>query len=79
MPTFLQNGRHVPNEHAEGFARSLGVVQGQNDPDETPAEAWARTEQAGLWVLKRGYIQMRKRELEAANVAAEAETILTDI
>ena len=79
MPTLFSNGKHVPNEHAEGFARSLGIKQGDTDPDETPAEAWARVEQAAVWVLKRGYIQMRKRELEASNVAAEAEVILTEI
>ena len=82
MPTFLPNGKHVPPEHAEAFARSLNVVQGEGsgiDPAETASEAWARTEASGIAILRRGFRQMIKREEEAANVAAAADAVLTDI
>ena len=82
MPTFLPNGKHAPTEHAEEFAESLNVVQGEGagiDPAETASEAWERVNAAGVEVLRRGFRQLIKRKREAANVAAAANEVLTDI
>ena len=79
MATLFSNGLNCPNEKVVILARAYGVVQGQDDPEETAGEALDRLETALIWAMKRPAIQMRKRELEAANVAADTADILTEI
>ena len=79
MAILFSNGLNCPNDKVVTLARAYGVVQGQEDPDETAAEALDRLETALIWAMKRPAIQMIKREKESANVAAEAVDILTEI
>ena len=79
MAILFKNGLNCPSEKVVILARAHGIVQGQDDPEETPAEALDRLETALIWAMKRPAIQMRKRELEAANVAADTADILTEI
>lgn len=79
MAILFKNGLNCPSEKVVILARAHGIVQGQDDPEETAAEALDRLETALLWAMKRPAIQMIKKEKEAANVAAEADDILTEI
>jgi len=79
MAILFKNGLNCPSEKVVTLARAYGIVQGQDDPDETPAEALDRLETALIWAMKRPAIQLIKREKEAANVAADTDDILTEI
>ena len=72
-------GRNISPEKAAIIGRSQGVVQGQEDPDETPAQALARIEQACIWVIKRTAIQLLKRERIAAELVSDMDDVLTII
>ena len=72
MPQFTID---IPNDKVELVGRAYGVVQFDG---ETAAAAWTRLKENLIIALKRPVIQMRRRELEAANVAAETETIITE-
>ena len=72
MPQFTID---IPNDKVELVGRAYGVVQFD---EETTAAAWTRLKENLIIALKRPVIQMRRRELEAANVAAETETIITE-
>jgi len=76
MPEFTI---HIPNDKVEMVGRAYGVIQGaEDDPNETAVQAWNRLKSALLWALKRPVLQMRKRELEADNAAADANTSITE-
>ena len=79
MAILFKNGLNSPDAKLVILARAYGVVQGQEDPEETAGEALDRLETALIWAMKRPAIQMIKREKESANVAAEADDILTEI
>ena len=79
MAILFSQGLNCPNDKVVTLARAYGVVQGQEDPEETAGEALDRLETALIWAMKRPVIQMIKMEKEAANVAAEAVDILTEI
>ena len=79
MATLFPNGLDCPNAKVVILARAHGVVQGQEDPEETAGEALDRLETALIWAMKRPAIQMVKREREAANVAADTDDILVEI
>ena len=65
----------IPNDKIEMVGRAYGIIQQE---DETATAAWTRLKENLIIALKRPVIQMRRRELEAANVAAETETIITE-
>ena len=79
MAILFKNGLNCPDAKVVILGRAYGIVQGQDDPEETPAEALDRLETALIWAMKRPAIQMVKREREAANVAADTDDILTEI
>ena len=71
MTIIWPNGLDIPSIHVEAVGRAFGVVQGQEDPDETPQETLARLEDTMLNDLKRRVIQMRKREIAQAQTNTE--------
>ena len=79
MAILFSNGLNCPSEKVVTLARAYGIVQGQDDPDETPAEALDRLETALIWAMKRPAIQMVKREKIAAELAADTDDIITEI
>ena len=56
--------------HIVAVGRAYGVIQGQENPDETPLEALARTEDAILAEVQRKTLQMEKREKAQADTNA---------
>ena len=79
MAILFSQGLNCPSDKVVTLARAYGIVQGQEDPEETPAEALDRLEAALIWAMKRPAIQMIKKEREAANVAADTDDLLTEI
>ena len=61
---------NIPDNKLVDFARSKAIVQGEEDPNETPAQAFIRLKKQCLWELKRSYIQM---------INAESQTNDTDV
>ena len=78
MPTFFANGKSCSVQFANDVAAMHGIVQGEGflddgvtpvDPDETPAEALARTEKEIVKNIK----QQRRRWLQ--DQAAQAAVV----
>ena len=71
MANVLSNGIEIPSQWLPVVGRTFGIVQGQNNPDETPAEALARLDDAMFHALKRMVMQTYKRELVDAQAAQD--------
>ena len=76
MPQFTID---VPDDKVEMVGRAFGVIQGQNDPNETAAQAWTRLKERLIWNLKRNVISMRQRELSQAQVEADATNSIGEV
>ena len=76
MPQFTID---VPNDKVEMVGRAFGVIQGQNDPNETAAQAWERLKEQLIWNLKRNVISMRQRELSQAQVTTDATNSIGEV
>ena len=70
MPQFTIN---VPDTIAKDVAEAFGVIQGQDDPAETPAQAWTRAKKQMLEYLKNQYAYWKRQQ--AANNVTITETI----
>ena len=70
MPQFTIN---VPDTIATDVADAFGVIQGQDDPAETPAQAWTRAKKQMLEYLENQYGYWKRQQ--AANNVTITETI----
>ena len=70
MPQFTIN---VPDTIAKDVAEAFGVIQGQDDPAETPAQAWTRAKKKMIAYLHNQYKYWI--EQQAANNVTITETI----
>ena len=76
MPQFTID---IPDDKVEMVGRAFGVIQGQNDPNETAAQAWTRLKERLIWNLKRNVISMRQRELSQAQVTTDATNSIGEV
>jgi len=74
MPQFTID---IPNDKVEMVGRAFGVIQGQDDQNETAAQAWTRLKERILWELKREVISLRKREMAEQQIATDADNAIT--
>ena len=74
MPQFTIN---IPDDKVEMVGRAFGVIQGQDDQNETAAQAWTRLKERILWELKREVISLRKREMAEQQIATDADNAIT--
>ena len=77
MTVIYKDGLDIPSIHIEKVGRRYGVVQGSEDPAETPQNALARLEQAILDDIERKTKQMVKRE--NAREAVLNDTYITKV